>query len=67
MLRRVRLIVGRGVELKLDGRTLKRPIGLAGSTALGPMRPHFVRSARSVGDAAVKRLYRQPAFRALAD
>ena len=31
------------------------------------MRPHFVRPARSVGDAAVKRLYRQPTLRALAN
>lgn len=67
VLRPVHPIVDRRVELELERRTLKRLAGLAGSTALGPMRPYFVRPARSVGDAAVKRLYRQPALRALAD
>jgi hypothetical protein len=66
-LRQVRLIVDWGVELELDRRALERLVARAVSPAFGPMRPHFVRPAGSVGDAAVKRLYRQPAFRALTD
>jgi hypothetical protein len=64
------LLADGGAELELERRRLERLerlSGLAGSTTLGPMRPHLVRAARSVGDTAVKRLYRQPAFRALAD
>jgi len=61
------LIVERGVELELERCTLERLAGLSGTPTLGPMGPHFMRAARSVGDAAVKRLDRQPAFRALAD
>jgi hypothetical protein len=57
----------RGVELELDRRTLERLAGRAVSTTLGPMRPHLVRPARPVGDAAVKRLYRQPTLSAPAD
>jgi hypothetical protein len=46
---------------------LHRLARVGGPTPLGPMRPHLVRPARSVRDSAVKRLDRQPAFRALAD
>jgi hypothetical protein len=66
-LRRVRLIADWIAQLELERRGLERLAGLAGPPALGPMRPHFVRPARSVAHAPVKRLYRQPAFRALAD
>jgi hypothetical protein len=61
------LIADQDLELELERRTLERLVRLAGSATLGPMRSHLVRPARSVGDAAVKRLYRQPAFRGLAD
>ena len=64
-LRRLRLIADRGVQGELERQGLERLAGLAGTAALSPVRPHLVRPARSVGDAAVERLYRQPALRAL--
>jgi len=66
-LRQVQLIVDRGVELELKRRTLVLLAALARTPAFGPMCPHLVRTARSVGDATVERLNRQPAVHALAD